>query len=77
MGAAQLEVIAGNLRDEGDQHVLAGGYGGCELSGIGLNATADMAEEIQFPGGIEAGIVKAELAFGAGYRDGLGVLAGQ
>ena len=40
--------------------------GGGELGGVGLDGTADMAEEVQLPGGIEAGVVKAQSRVGRG-----------
>ena len=60
--AAQLEVVAGDLGDKGDQHVLAVGLAGGQVRLGGFHRAADMAEEIEFPGGIEAGVVQTHFA---------------
>ena len=56
--AAQLEVVARDFGDDGHLGVVQVGHLAFELGVARLDAAAHAAEEVELPGGIEAGVVE-------------------
>ena len=67
--SAQFEIIARHFGDDAHEHVESRGFRN-RKPGVGsLHRTPDATEQIEFPGGVEAGVVK--LAFtSAAWRVG-------
>ena len=55
--AAKLEVGPGDLGDDRYLRVVEIGFGALQLRVVGFDVAADPAEEVELPGGIEAGVV--------------------
>jgi len=75
--ATQFEIIAGHLRDEGNQDILAIGLGGSNLGAGCLNGAAHAAKDIEFPGGIETEVEQLQLTLLAVQREWRGIGAGE
>ena len=77
LGAAQLDVGAGDVAEEGEDGVVGFGGGGGGVGVRGLDDAAGAAPEVELPGGVEAcGGVAGGAAVIAGGREGPAVLGG-
>ena len=52
---ADIHVLAGDVGDEGDQHIVAGLGGGLGVVFGGFDGAAQAAEKVERPGGVNAG----------------------
>ena len=70
---AQLEIVSRDFGRDAHEHVEPRGFDRGELCVGGLNGSPDAAEQIEFPGGVKAGVVEfkfARVAWCAGRRGG-------
>ena len=75
LGGAGLDVAAGDLAEEGDEDVAPAEFGGGELGVGGFDVAAVAAEDVDFPGSIEARLVEVERLGDAGREREVAVFA--
>ena len=59
--AAQVDVIAGDLAEQCEQHIAAAEFGSGDFGLAGLDRAACPAEHVDFPGGIESRLINVVL----------------
>jgi hypothetical protein len=69
---AKRNIVRRDFGADTDQHIIARGVDGFDGGAGGLDVASDAAEEIEFPGGVEAAAVQLDVALIAGEAGGCG-----